>query len=151
MKFKIQFPVAVHILAVLEIKKDEPEILSDKLARSVNTNPVVIRRLFSKLKKAGLAGQKKTGLGFVLFRPAGTITLRDVYLAVRGECPVLFATHQNPSTRCIVGSHILDALDGPLSSARRAMEDSLACFTIKDIVNIIMRMDASEHVRRIIL
>jgi DNA-binding IscR family transcriptional regulator len=144
MRVNTQFPVAIHILAVLEIKKDNPEITSEALARSVNTNSVVIRRLLSLLKKAGLAGIKKGRSGFILFRPAGEITLRDVYLAVRTERPVLFDTHENPSRRCIVGSNILTVLDEPLSSAQCAMEEALARFTIKDIVNNIMYMDASK-------
>ncbi|MDR1429705.1 MAG: Rrf2 family transcriptional regulator [Spirochaetaceae bacterium] len=147
MRINTQFPVAVHILAVLDIKKDNPEIVSDLIARSVNTNPVVVRRLFSKLKKAGLAGQKKDGLGFTLFKKAGDITLRDVYQAVRRERAALFDTHKNPSQRCIVGSHILDVLEGPLSSAQHAMEKDLARFTVKDIVNSIMRLDASRRTK----
>jgi hypothetical protein len=47
-----------------------------------------------------------------------------------------------------VGSHILNVLEEPLSSAQRAMEEDLARFTIKDIVNNIIRVDAEASTRR---
>ena len=44
--------VAIHILALLALTREEYQT-SELLARSVNTNPVVIRRLTGLLKKAG--------------------------------------------------------------------------------------------------
>ncbi len=43
--------VAIHILSL--ISKDE-RASSDMIAGSVNTNPVVVRRTISQLKKAGI-------------------------------------------------------------------------------------------------
>ncbi|MCA1624917.1 MAG: Rrf2 family transcriptional regulator [Acidobacteria bacterium] len=48
-----KFSIAVHVLAILARSCDE-RIKSDYIAKSVNTNPVVIRRLLSTLYESGL-------------------------------------------------------------------------------------------------
>ena len=45
--------VAVHVLAYLAWRRDEP-ITSERMASSVNTNPVVVRRIMGSLRNAGL-------------------------------------------------------------------------------------------------
>ena len=50
-----RFPAATHILTALHW--NEGELLSsEQLAVTVNTNPVVIRRVMGMLRKAGLVG-----------------------------------------------------------------------------------------------
>lgn len=51
MKANTRFPVTIHILSYIAIKGTG--ITSEELAKSVNTNPVVVRRLNGHLKKAG--------------------------------------------------------------------------------------------------
>jgi DNA-binding IscR family transcriptional regulator len=142
-KVNTQFPVAVHILAVIEIKSDEPLITSDRIARSVNTNPVVIRRILTRLNKAGLA--KSEGSRFVLSKPPKEISLRDVYFAVRGKDSVLFETHENPAQRCVIGRNILGALKNPLQSAQRAMEAELSHFTLSDVIRHINKTEKESN------
>ena len=48
-----RFTVAIHILSLLDLNQGE-SITSEDLAVSVNTNPVVIRKILGILKKAGL-------------------------------------------------------------------------------------------------
>ncbi|MCC7307577.1 MAG: Rrf2 family transcriptional regulator, partial [Acidobacteria bacterium] len=48
-----QFAMAVHILALLALK-GETNLKSDTIAHSVNTNPVVIRRILGQLANARL-------------------------------------------------------------------------------------------------
>lgn len=50
LKISSRFTVAVHILALIKIEKNYA-LTSNQIAESVNTNPVVIRRLMGKLKK----------------------------------------------------------------------------------------------------
>ena len=52
LKISSRFTVAVHILALIKIEKNYA-LTSNQIAESVNTNPVVIRRLMGKLKKVG--------------------------------------------------------------------------------------------------
>jgi DNA-binding IscR family transcriptional regulator len=52
MAMSTKLSVAIHILSLIEIGPPE-RVNSELIAASVNTNPVVVRRLMSKLKKAG--------------------------------------------------------------------------------------------------
>ena len=65
MKISSRFSIAVHILSIL---KNNPSSLctSDYMAESVNTNPVVIRKIMSYLKQAGFV--------YVNRAPGGGIT-----------------------------------------------------------------------------
>ena len=73
--------VAAHILALLSFAGSEYRS-SDLLARSVNTNAVVVRRLTGQLKKAGLVEIRRGVGGTALNRKPEDITLLDVYKAV---------------------------------------------------------------------
>jgi Rrf2 family protein len=58
---------------------------SDDVAGKLNTNPVVIRRVFSLLHQAGLVeSQKGPHGGSKLARSPKQITLKDVYAALDG-------------------------------------------------------------------
>ena len=54
-----RFAFAVHVLAVLALKREGGGVCSDRLASSVNTNPVIIRRLITRLRLAGLVCTQK--------------------------------------------------------------------------------------------
>ena len=74
-----RFTVAIHILSLLDLNKGVSRT-SEELAMSVNTNPVVIRKILGILKKAGLIHiQMGQGGGATLAVEPEKITLRDVY------------------------------------------------------------------------
>lgn len=128
--------VAIHILSLIELNslKDIPNT-SENLALSVNTNPVVVRRLISMLKKAGLVNVRAGVGGASLTRDSRDITWLDIYNAVKSsEDSTLFNKHENPNTNCYVGAYILDAISEPLYMAQKAMEDKLATFTLYDAI-----------------
>src|SRR5437868_13435197 len=80
---------AIHTLGMLAFA-DECPVTSDRIADSVQTNAVSIRRLFQALGKAGLVvGQMGPNGGARLARPADEITLADVWHAVDDDA--LFA------------------------------------------------------------
>ena len=126
-----RFAVAVHILTFLQTKGGEPAT-SELIASSVNTNPSLIRRLLSQLARAGLTtSQMGTGGGALLARPAGEITLLDVYRAVdEGE---VFGLHEQPNPACPGGRNIQAELQGRFDAATRALQAELARTTIADL------------------
>lgn len=70
-----RYTVAVHTLLFLKDPGGE-WVTSDWIAGSVNTNPVVTRRILRGLQAAGLVeGQKGARGGYRLRRPAGEITM----------------------------------------------------------------------------
>lgn len=138
MAMSSRFTIAVHILTVLAQAQGEP-LKSDFVARSINTNPVVVRRIWSELAKSGLI-ISRTGAagGGMLARKAADITLLDVYSAVENRC--LFAMHANPpNKRCLIGKNIQTALEAIFVEAQHAMETVLARKTIADISTAVLK------------
>ena len=108
---------------------------SEFIAGSVNTNPVVVRRILSMLSRAGLVDtQEGAGGGGQLAKPAADIDLRAVYAAV--EADPLFALHRrDPNPLCPVGGTIQAALSPTLGAAEGAMLGSLAKTTVADLLS----------------
>lgn len=134
MKPNSRFTVAVHILTLLAYGADDAPMTSEFISGSVNTNPVVIRRLLALLRKAKLVrSQGGPGGGWRLVVPPKGITLRDVYRAV--ESDALFPLHTSiPNPRCPVGSTIQSALVGHYEEARLALERDLERTNIADLL-----------------
>jgi len=129
-----RFAVAVHIMTLLEINK-AARLTSDYIAGSVNTNPVVIRRILGLLNKAGLVTTSPGVAGAVITRPASDITLFDIYNAVHNNGQdELFAIHEQPNPECSVGRNIQSSLETAFHEAQRAMENKLASITLEQII-----------------
>ena len=128
-----RFAVAVHVLTLMAWSEDEP-LKSEQVAESVNTNPVVIRRMLCELAQANLVVSQSGSLGGSrLARKPGAITLLDVYRAL--EFRGVFSLHrQPPSRRCPVGVNIETVLGNLLEEVDSAVERVLAAITIKDLV-----------------
>ena len=129
-----RFAFGVHLLSVLALSPDE-NYSSEKLAFTVNTNPVVIRRLLLELKNAGLIEtQRGPGGGARLAKPAAHITLDDIHRAVAGEIET-FGAHPNPPAQvCIVGREIENVLSDVSRRAALAVQREFAAITLADIV-----------------
>lgn len=127
-----RFVVATHVLTVLAIKRDK-RLSSEKLAWSLDTNPVVVRRLLSSLRDAGLVTSKRgPNGGFTLARRPDELTLADVYEAV--ELESLFAFHPNePNDACPVGDNIQAVLTESLEPAEVALKAELEAVTVDDL------------------
>ena len=112
----------------------EEPLKSEQVAESVNTNPVVIRRMLCELAEAGLVVSQTGSLGGsrLASDPAKT-TLLDVYQAL--ECGGVFSLHRQPPSRdCPVGVNIETVLGDLLLEVDAAVEAVLAKITISDVV-----------------
>jgi len=116
-----RYTVAVHTLLLLKNPGGE-WVTSDWIAGSVNTKPVVIRRILRGLQAAGLVeGQKGARGGYRLRRPAGEITMWEVYEAMREDGP--FGLHAStPNPRCPIGGRIQKNLRGIYSATEASMQ-----------------------------
>lgn len=134
MAISSRFSVAVHILSLLEVSKNE-RLTSELIASSVNTNSVVVRRIMGMLNKAGIIITSPGVAGARISRPISTITLLDVYLAVEVEQQDhLFTIHDKANPQCLVGKNIQQTLEQRFIQAQRAMEMELSQVTIEQIV-----------------
>jgi Rrf2 family protein len=126
--------MAVHVLAVLAYKGGE-RVTSQLLAGSINTNPVIVRRLLLALQKAGLVETRKgAGFGSRLVSSPAEINLARVYRAVEEDEPFnLPARKPNPS--CPVGKNIQAALETIFCAAQQALEQELARTSLADVLD----------------
>lgn len=130
-----QFAFAVHTLAMLA--HCGGGVNSATLARSVNTNPVVIRRLLSDLRQAGLiVTQRGANGGARLSRAPGEISLDEVYQAV-GDGKGFSHHPHPPNPRCPVGCRIEQVLGEVFASAQSALQHALAERTLADVLETV--------------
>jgi Rrf2 family protein len=142
-----RFAFAVHILAMLAHRRGGG-LNSELLARSVNTNPVVVRRILSSLRRAGLVCcAKGAGGGATLCREPATIALDEIYRAIEPQRSLAGKRH-HPNLRCPVGRQIKRVLEEVYASAQDALESSLAERTLADALENIE--DAPPRLRRIV-
>jgi Rrf2 family protein len=128
-----QFSMAVHIAALLALAGNAPKT-SAAIAHSIDTNPVVVRRIIAALVRAGLVTARRGASGgSVLARPAERITLHDLRAAV--EAPEPFAIHDHPSTCCPVGRNIERVLSSVLGRAEAALVRELKRTSLADVVS----------------
>lgn len=128
--------MAVHVLAVLAYKEGD-RITSTFLAGSVNTNPVIIRRLLLDLQRAKLVETSKgAGSGSRLSRAPGRINLAEIYRAVE-ESESFAKPSRKPNEACPVGHCMREALDKIFASAQEAMERDLEKTTLAGLIEIV--------------
>ncbi|MFC9710469.1 Rrf2 family transcriptional regulator [Paenibacillus sp. JNUCC31] len=129
-----RFSIAVHTLSLVAVVPNE--CTGDYIAKSVNTNPVIIRRIMSKLKQAGLIEVRPGVGGASLLKDPADITLLDIYRALEVvEDGELFNFHKHPNPNCPVGSMIEQTLRAELIEAQTAMEQRLNRVTIQQMMD----------------
>jgi Rrf2 family protein len=133
-----RFAVAIHILLLLATEPTG-QATSTRLAASVATNPVVIRRLAGQLARAGLVRIRRGPGGAQLARPATEITLADVWRAMRTANQPLLPVHRTASRDCVLGRAIPGLLQGIFAEAEAAMEASLQKTSIADLAEKLAR------------
>ena len=120
-----QFATAVHILTALACNKKEL-MNSDSLATSVNTNPVVIRRLLSQLTKAKLVATARGKAGGVrLAKEPVQISLKDIYLALsptESIAPRTKSPHKECAVSCAMHSIMTTVADGTQKAMLKYLE-----------------------------
>ena len=131
-----QFSMAVHVLSMLARSREE-NLKSDDLAGSVNTNPVVIRRLLGQLNHAKLViSQTGANGGTRLARCPNEINLAEVYRAV--SCGEVFALHaKGPNKDCPVGRNIEAVLCCLQKEIDKSIEEKLSRYSLQDIFEMV--------------
>lgn len=132
-----RFTMACHILASLAFVRNR-FVSSEVIARSVQTNPVVVRRLLGLFHDAGwVESQVGSGGGTRLAVDPAALSLLDVYDQVEENS--LFYSHE-PNPDCPVGRAVDSTLLDMLVASEDALRESLAARTIAELVE-----SAREH------
>jgi Rrf2 family protein len=133
-----RFSFAVHVMAVLALQKADC-CPSSRLAQTVNTNPVVIRRILIELQEAGLISTLRGPHGGALLnRKPEKVTLREIHDAV--DQRNTFGTHpKKPSPECPVGKKITTVMQQIQDRANRALARELEKMTLADVLRELRR------------
>src|ERR1700733_11103300 len=103
----VRFSSALKAMLLLGHAEEEssPVLTSTQLARSLNTNPSLVRKLMVPLVRDALvASVKGRGGGVRLGRPADQITLGEIYRSSIGDKP-LWAPRAEGPRECLVTNH----------------------------------------------
>lgn len=128
--------MAVHVLAVLAYREGD-RVTSVLLAGSINTNPVIVRRLLLALQRAKLVDTcKGAGSGSRLSRSPGRINLAEIYRAVEDSESFAIPVRK-PSAACPVGNCMRETLNRIFASAQEAMERDLEKTTLATVIEAV--------------
>ncbi|MBX7481961.1 Rrf2 family transcriptional regulator [Qipengyuania qiaonensis] len=132
----------LHVL--LHLAEASGPVTSEAMAKAMQTNPVVIRRLMAGLREAGFVhSEKGHGGGWAIARDLASVSLRDVYDAL--GAPELFALgHRTEAPGCLVEQAVNAALDDALRDAETLLLDRFGAVTLAALsVDFHARMVAS--------
>ena len=134
MQISSRFTIGLHILTAIDTFQNDYKVTSEFLAGSIQTNPVVVRRILGQLKNAGLIESSQGVAGITIPKPLEEISFYDVYAAIEPvEEGDLFRFHDSPNPDCPVGRNIHTLLDGKLREIQNAMEEKMRCYTLADL------------------
>lgn len=136
MKYSHKLSDAVHILAYIDIFKDE-DLSSKAIANSVESNPSLIRRLMSSLSKAGLLETQSGIVSPKLSRPADEISLLDIYQAL-DDSKNLLHIDEKTNPNCPVGRNIQETLNDAYQKVQAAAEQSMADISLQSVIDDIL-------------
>ena len=140
---KLNQPLSLSLHALLHMaERPDASMTSADLATCMNTNPVVIRRTFAGLRKAGIVTSAKGhGGGWRLQRKPAAITLDHVQRAL-GERVVAYSASDAPP-QCLVNRAVHNALDEAMAAATGLLDQRLATLTLADLMADVKRLHAA--------
>lgn len=147
MRISTRFSDAIHLLVFIEIYAGKISLSSDNIASSIETSPVMVRRLMGDLRKASLIETKHGTPDPKLAKPSEQISLLDVYLAVDSEKP-LFEIDHKTNPQCIVGGNIQATLKEYYSQAEVAAKAKLNNVKLSDVINTILVKQKEKEFRQ---
>ena len=133
MKRNSQLSGVLHVL--LHMAERDGPMTSEVLAKAMDTNPVVIRRIMAGLREKGyVRSEKGYGGGWTLAHDLSRVTLRDVYIAI--GCPPLLAIgNRTESPGCLVEQEVNAALGEAFRDAESSLLSRLGEVTLASLSN----------------
>ena len=121
----------LHVL--LHMTEAARPVTSETMAKAMNTNPVVIRRIMAGLRDAGFVRSAKGhGGGWTIARDLTSITLRDVYAALGS--PELFAlSNRTDAPGCLVEQAVNAALNEAFQDAEALLLERFGAVTLAEL------------------
>lgn len=118
----------LHVL--LHMAEHDAPVTSEVLAKAMQTNPVVIRRILAGLRAQGyVRSEKGHGGGWTVACDLGAITLRDIYDAL-GSPSLLAMGNRTEAPGCLVEQAVNAALDAAYRDAEALLLSRLGDVTL---------------------
>ncbi|MEM6891275.1 MAG: Rrf2 family transcriptional regulator [Pseudomonadota bacterium] len=131
MKRNSRLSLALHALGHMAYDAEHAQT-STEIAAHAGTNPVVVRRVLGKLRKAGLLTSERGHFGgWRLARAPQNITLADVYLALE-ERLISTSVDINPH-QCSIEHALHDRVSEIMQDVETSLLERLANTTIEDV------------------
>lgn len=135
MQISMKCSVAVHCLIFIYEAKGKAKVTSNLLAQSTGCNPVVIRNVFSALKKAGIITVARGTGGAELCKPPSEITLYMIYQALEPDgLSSLIGIHPCEGRKCPVAQNIHLVLQEPYQKIEDAIREAMESVTLEAMI-----------------
>lgn len=135
MQLSMKCSVAVHCLIFINEAEGKVKVTSNLLAQSTGCNPVVIRNVFSALKKAGIITVARGTGGTELCKPPSEITLYMIYQAVEPDgLSSLVGIHPCDGRACPVAQNIRAVLQKPYQEIEDAVRNAMENVTLESMI-----------------
>src|ERR671937_2096026 len=120
----------LHVL--LHMAEQSGPVTSDMLAKAMDTNPVVIRRIMAGLRDHRyVRSEKGHGGGWTLACDLSEVTLRDIYTAL-GSPSLLAIGHRTETPDCLVEQAVNAALSQAFHDAEALLISRLGEVTLAE-------------------
>jgi DNA-binding IscR family transcriptional regulator len=144
-----RFAVAIHTAGMLALA-EKMRVNSETIARSLSTNPVVVRRVISLLAKHGLVDVRKGQAGgAALSRLPGEITLEEIYRAMQQQ-PLMAVPKSNADgvVDCPIAKCVAPVLTEFFANAEAGFLQRLSHFTLADVMAAVEQRMADQGICR---
>ena len=124
---------------VLHMAQREAPSTSEQMAKAMDTNPVVIRRVMAGLREQGyVRSEKGHGGGWTLACDLSKVTLRDIYTAL-GSPSLLAMGNRTETPGCLVEEAVNAALNKSFQDAESVLLARLGEVTLATLSTDIRR------------
>ncbi|HEY4056104.1 MAG TPA: Rrf2 family transcriptional regulator [Kofleriaceae bacterium] len=134
----------LHVL--LHMAQRDGASTSEEMAKAMDTNPVVIRRIMAGLREHGyLRSEKGHGGGWTFACDLNQVTLRDIYTAL-GEPTLLAIGNRTDVPGCVVEAAVNAALGTSFDEAEQVLLARFGEVTLAMLASDVgKRMKAHKH------
>ncbi|MDA9771593.1 Rrf2 family transcriptional regulator [Emcibacteraceae bacterium] len=127
-----RLPRVLHVL--IHLDRHDKLMTSGKIAKMLDTNPVVVRRIMSGLRNKGyVSSSKGAGGGWQLQSQLNEISLYDVHMAL-GE-PELLSLGSGDNPNCLVEQSVDIALKTIMTDIDIILKEKLRNIKVSDIAS----------------
>jgi DNA-binding IscR family transcriptional regulator len=118
----------LHVL--LHMAEQNGPVTSEVLAKAIDTNPVVVRRIMAGLRDQGyVRSEKGHGGGWTLVCDLSKVTMRDIYTAL-GSPALLAMSNRAETPGCLVEQAVNAALNQAFEDAEALLLARLGQVTL---------------------